>query len=366
MTGLTVLRPEHRAQWLEVLEHSFQSDFYHLPQYHALAEERGEGKAHLFVYESAGYVIAVPLLLRQIGEMPCHERLGRGWQDATSVYGYVGPIASHADLPAPVLHDFQACLHEELTARKVVTVFSRLHPLIPQRAWLADLGVYTPMGPTVSMDLTQPLDVQRSHYRGNHKRDINRLQRLGVNWCDDKDWVHLDDFVGIYYENMRRVNASGMYFFDRAYFHELMSISDSEVHLFVCVLDAEVICGGLFLTHDSIVQYHLGGTRQEFLQLAPMKTLFDGARLWANERQARVLHLGGGVGAREDSLFHFKAGFSTRRHEFAVWRWVILPELDAQLREEKLQWAKQRGLVLDSPDFFPSYRCPECPCIHGD
>ena len=62
-----------------------------------------------------------------------------------------------------------------------------------------------------------------------------------------------------------------------------------------------------------------------------MKLLFDAVRLWANEHDARVLHLGGGVGNRGDSLFHFKAGFSKIRHQFSVWRWVLSPHINASL-----------------------------------
>lgn len=44
MTRLHVLRPGQHAQWLDVLAQSFQHDFYHLPSYHTLAEEQGEGQ----------------------------------------------------------------------------------------------------------------------------------------------------------------------------------------------------------------------------------------------------------------------------------------------------------------------------------
>lgn len=89
---------------MDVLKQSYQYDFYHLPQYHALAEEQGESKANLFVYREGAFLVAIPLLLRPIGEMPCHHtRVGEGWHDATCVYGYAGPIASHSDMPKSVL-----------------------------------------------------------------------------------------------------------------------------------------------------------------------------------------------------------------------------------------------------------------------
>src|SRR5262245_59033752 len=103
MAAWHVLRPDQQAEWMDVLAQSFRYDFYHLPHYHALAELRGEGLAQLFVYTEGPYAIAVPLLLRPLATVPGLADLGAGWWDATSVYGYAGPIGSHPDIPAAIV-----------------------------------------------------------------------------------------------------------------------------------------------------------------------------------------------------------------------------------------------------------------------
>jgi len=65
------------------------------------------------------------------------------------------------------------------------------------------------------------------------------------------------------------------------------------------------------------------------------------------------LHLGGGLGAVEDSLFRFKSGFSERRGNFAVW--------DITIDQEVFDLACSRTPALQSGDklengFFPPYR----------
>jgi len=360
---IRTLRPEQHTKWMDVLEQSFQHDFYHLPSYHALAEERGEGEAHLFLYEEGDCFIAVPLLLRSMESVPCHAHSGEGRWDATSVYGYAGPIASRRDMPASILRSFQAALRETLLERHIVTVFSRLHPLIPQWGLLAGLGDCMRMGLTVSIDLTLPTELQRARYRKNHKRDINKLHRLGVACVRDQHRKYMSEFIDIYYETMYRTGASEAYFFEPRYFEQLMAALGSGIQLFVCLLGEKVLCAGLFTLSDGIVQYHLGGTRDDFLNFSPMKMLFDTVRLWANERGARMFHLGGGVGSQEDSLLHFKAGFSDRRHEFVVWRWLLLPDIDRQLRKEKERWRGQCNPSFTDSRYFPAYRCPDCPYI---
>jgi len=352
-----VLRTNEEEQWMAVLAQAVQHDFYHLPSYHRLAEERGEGRAHLFVHEEGGHTIALPLLLRPLTGLP-GGAAGAGWSDATCVYGYAGPVASQVELPAAVVRNFQEALTAALAQQRVVTVFSRLHPLIPQRGFLAGLGECPRKGPTVSIDLTLPADEQRAQFRGSHRTRINKLRREGAVCTRGEAPQHLGEFVSIYHETMRRVNACDAYFFGEDYFTALVDGLGSKLQLFVVSVEGQVAAGALVTLCDGIVQYHLGGTRGEFLHLSPMGLIFDTVRQWAGEQGARFFHLGGGVGSEEDSLFFFKAGFSDSRHDFGTWRWVVVPEVYRELCEARQQADRQLGAEPVASDFFPVYRRP--------
>src|SRR5260370_4503238 len=103
--------------------------------------------------------------------------------------------------------------------------------------------------------------------------------------------------------------------------------------------------------------------RNEFLKLCPMTLLFDTVRLWANKIGAHEFQFGGGVGAKEDSLFHYKAGLSDRRYDFATWRWVVAPETYRELCERQAQSNQLQGLEPASAEYFPTYRCPTVPHV---
>jgi len=357
---LDVLTTQESAAWLRTLEACAPYDFYQLPEYHTLAEEMGEGAAQLFVYTEGDHTIALPLLLRPLdGELAAGwEPGGTGWRDATSVYGYAGPICSSWDVPDTVIQNFQAALLRQLRDLQVVSVFSRLHPLFPQRPLLAGLGDLT-VSRTVSIDLTLPADVQRSQIRHSHRTRINKLRREGLTCVKDPGGSRLEDFCGIYYETMRRVNASQQYFFSPKYFERLRGALGSRLHLFFCLRDGKAISGGLFIACHGILQYHLGGTLDEALALAPMKLLVDEVRLWATGQGLREFHLGGGTTPDPgDSLLSFKEGFSNRTHEFAAWRWVVFPEIYQRLCEEKVRRDERHQSQASHPHFFPAYRCP--------
>jgi GNAT acetyltransferase-like protein len=355
-----VLQSAQGQEWEDVLAQVAQHDFYHLAEYHRLAEERGEGTAHLFAYHDGAYTIALPLLLRPV------EGTGEAWSDATSVYGYAGPLASHAGMPPSVVRSFQEGLRGALATRRVVAVFSRLHPLIPQCGMLAGLGDCMPEGETVSIDLTLPPAEQWSQYRASLRTRINKLRRGGLVCLRDGEKRRLSEFTDIYYQTMRRVKAHRSYFFEPEYFTRLASGLGPRLELFVVTSDGIVVGGGLFTICDGIVQYHLGGTCDAFLKVGPMSLLFDMVRLWASDQGARVLHLGGGVGSRKDSLLHFKAGFSDRRHTFWTWRWVVEPDAYRGLCERNARGNGERGVQQASRDYFPQYRCPTVPAEKTD
>lgn len=364
--ALEILHPEQGAAWLQVLQRCVQYDFYYLPEYHHLAEERGEGQARLFVYQDGKYLIAVPLLLRPLDTIAGLEQAGVGWWDATSVYGYAGPILSDPCMPAAVLHDFRTALQNTLHEQRVVSVFSRMHPLIAgQSDVLQGIGEYLVRWQTVSIDLRLTPEAQLAQYRQGHRYDIRRLQRIGVECIHDQGYEYLDEFMRIYHETMQRVDATASYFFDNRYFKQLTE-QTSMMNLFICRMEGRVICGALVGLCNGIAQYHLAGTANEALRLAPMKLLLDQVRGWATQQGAYVLHLGGGLGSAEDSLFQFKAGFSDQRHDFAIWRWMLRPDICDRLSDTREQTNLRQGLRMRASDFFPQYRCPTVPISSHD
>ena len=123
---------------------------------------------------------------------------------------------------------------------------------------------------------------------GSIRNRLNRQAHSGITCALDPKQHHLPDFVALYYETMRRVKAEESYFFEPTYFSDLAKSLGPVLKLFVVKMpDGEVISGGLFTLCEGIVQYHLGGTREEFLNLSATGLIFDAVRLWANQSDAR-------------------------------------------------------------------------------
>ena len=283
----------------------------------------------------------IPLLQR-----PFPSSLGAplSWSDAGSPSGYSSALFT--DGPGWAFRALSAFL-KACAERQIISVFVRLHPLLPLAAALDSTGRRVWHGETVYVDLTVPEQVLRHQQRSGHKHDICRLQSQGFKVVVD-DWSLYDPFIQIYWEAMRRVNAAPFYLLSADYFRDLRQVLGSRMHLFsVLAPNCSIAAAALFTEVEGIVEYHLSGTVQEYRHLAPTKLMLDSAINWAKAAGNRVLHLGGGVGARHDALFQFKTGFSNLRSQFETWRVIC----DQKRYDELTQAAGLSDAPIDG--FFP-------------
>jgi hypothetical protein len=320
-----------------------------------LEEATTPGEAKLLVYGYGDCLIAFPVLLRTI-DGHSNKNGSLAWRDITSVYGYAGPVASCVPVPEETKKGWRLFLESFFQEHGVVCAFARLHPLLEQTELLSDYGQVVEAGPTLSIDLSLPEEVQWSAYRRNQRSDIARLGKRGVT-CTLSGVDRLDDFIAIYYENMDRVGAPARHYYSKSYLESLLADTPGGARLFICEHEGKPIAGGVFTLCNGIVQWHLSGSRAPSGMPPPTKLVLDVARRWAKEAGAHTLHLGGGVGCRRDSLYHFKRGFTSREHVFATWRHVVSEDLYMQLTDR----ARARDGTELRGDFFPAYRRPSPP-----
>lgn len=318
-------------------------DFYHLPAYVALCAVQEGGEARALLVATDRRAMLLPLVVRPIPG---------GGHDATSPYGYPGPLLSAPDDPA-FLQDALLEGVRLLESRGLVSLFVRFHPLL--NAVPPDgVGHRVHGGDTVSVNLALTAEELWRQTRAGHRNEINHALRAGYAASFDEKWVHYDEFRRLYRATMMRVSAASYYLFDDAYFDGLRAALEDRLRLCVVKVDGAVAAAGLFVETCGLVQFHLSGSDPAYARERPTKLMLHFVRTWAKERGDRELHLGGGVGAGDDSLLHFKAGFSSLRYPFFTLRIVVN-------RAEYVQLVRSRDPFADPEaldDFFPLYRRP--------
>lgn len=349
-----VLTARDAERWNQVLSEIGLYDTYHTPAFHRLAEIGAEGTAAMLVHRTSSCTIAFPMLLRDIDLSPS-PGIAAGQKDATSVYGYPGPVASRKEISPEVKEQFAHVLQEFLGSQGVICAFSRLNPVLENAHILRGCGEIVDIGATVSIDLALPRDVQYARYRRSHKQDIQQLKEMGFS-CVEEDEESLDEFVRIYHETMDRNGAEDYYYFGRAYFQFLLDNLPGNSHLFICRESKGVAVSGMIvLACNGVVHGHLGGTLNDYVKLAPMKLAYDAVRVWANSIGAQTFHLGGGIGGRDDSLLLYKKGFGKQEHAFSIWRHYVDPDACESIYREM---CRLTGVVPEE-FYFPPYRHPE-------
>lgn len=327
-------------------------DIYHLSGWINASTTIDQGEPKGVVAEYKGKEVLLPLMVRQID---CN------YWDGTSTYGYGGPLdddaLTHEELDL-MLEAIQAFLFEE----GCVSLFMRLHPIInDDRA--PTVGKMVEHGLTLSSDLTKTEEEHWKETQNQHRRGIRKALREGVTTkIEALNEENAKVFSEIYNETMSTVGATDYYFFDNDYYYNLSKNLQGRLLLITAYLDDKAIASSLYTVcqEPGIIQYHLGGTLNDYRKLQPAKLITHVIREWGRQNNYKLLHLGGGVGAKLDSLYHYKKGFSSQEQTFKTYRLVVNPEKYAELVET----VGISGEDLNS-EFFPLYRM-KAPVINED
>lgn len=322
------------AGWLASRPH----DVHHLPAYASLMARLEDAEAVALLAEGADASLLIPLLIRPI---PGHPE-----RDATSPYGYPGPLQDGGDA-----HFAEAAIRAiaaRLTEMGLVSLFIRSHPLVGVPAPLR-LPARLTRSQTVAIDLNKDPDVLAAETRRNHRTQIQHALDAGLRFRMAADLADLAVFEGLYLDTMARVGAEAFYRFGRDYFQGLREALGSRLRLGLVEHGRSTLAAGLVTSSCGIAQMHLVGSSRAGHPGA-VKLLFQGVRDWARETGHRWLHLGGGRGGADDSLLHFKAGFSRTRCEFYALGMILRADAYASLMAMAREAGRPPTLA------FPEYR----------
>ncbi len=340
--------------WLQTLD-KLRYDVYHLPEYARLEAKRTSSDSEAFIVIDGEKIFFLPFLVRS-----CNDILGsiaQNYSDAISPYGYPGVLLSEAAVNSFGFTDFALKeLNYYFKTKGICSAFVQLHPILSKTFNPIFLRqTVNKIGETISVNLKLSDSQIWANTRRGHQSTINKCKRLGFTARMVNLVEYIDNFKAIYEETMNRVAAKKSYYFNQEYFLDLQKL-DGNIHLCLVEFESEIASACILFECGGIVQAHLGGTKNKFLQQSPFNYLLDYVRYWAKERGNELMHIGSGVGGTKDSLYHFKAGFSKQRHDWLALR--LIPDIEkynylTHLRAESLNTKVEK---LFESSFFPAYR----------
>ena len=355
---ITRIVPTADSRWQQCLD-TIPHDFYHLPGYLELEGNRHHATPEAIIIQAEEKIFFLAYLVRDCTNLLEQNNFGGArTYEIISPYGYPGMLVNPAGENPAFIKKCLNAIYENWHQRNICSAFIRLHPLLNSYINITDSGpfVVCSQGNVVVCDLTKDLNDIWQQTRTNHRRKITKLGKSGFTAQVKSMNEYFDVFIDIYQETMDRVNATESYYFKRDYFRSLINILQDRLHVCVVEFDGEVVAASLMTELNGIVQYHLGGTKTKFLHQSPATMMFDYMIKWSKLRGNRYLNLGGGLGGRQDSLFHFKAGFSDRITPFMTMRSIVNEDIYNRLTYLR---AESLGITIPvalSTSFFPAYR----------
>lgn len=284
------------ADWDALVARLGGDDVYLRHGWHAASvclEVPGTRPVLLHVRQDSGE-LALPLLLRPLPD-------GSGF-DATSCYGYGGPVA----IGAVDLEAFAGALDAWARSNDVVATFLRFHPLLGNSRWSPASADLIELGSTVAWDVSGGRDLMAAMHT-HHRRAVRKAERAQVVTRVSVAPADLAEFRAMYDHTMRRQDAAAFYFFDDDYWSALVRDAGGELVLVDGLVDDEPVASLLCIAHGDWLHYHLGASADAARNIGASNACFLAAAQWAQQERLRGLHLGGGVGGGTDSpLFTFK------------------------------------------------------------
>lgn len=323
---------------------NYQFDIYHLSGWVNASTIIDEGRPQGIVAEYQGKKFFLPIIIRDIDK--------EHW-DAVSPYGYGGPVMD-SDLTYYQVDIILLAIKEFLYNKGCVSLFTRLNPII-NKDWISIIGNSVAHGFTLISDLSKSADEHWQETQNQHRRGIKKALNKGiVAEIETLNEQGIQTFLEIYRETMEKVEADDYYFFKDSFFYNLSANLQERLLLVTAYENDKAIAASIYTVckESGIIQFYLGGTLNDYRKLQPSKLITHVAREWGRENGHKVLHFGGGVNCKADSLYEYKKGFSSQELVFKTWRLIIDVEkynqlviADDELTTDDLQ-----------SEFFPLYR----------
>ena len=253
-----------------------------------------------------------------------------GPRDVISPYGYGGPTGL----------GFWEPYEDWARERGVVSTFVRFHPLLANQEG-APIHVEQ-LAPTVAWRV----EPERDLLAGLHFKHRNKVRKAENAGATVEQHGGLGEFVPLYEDTMRRIDADPFYLFEPAYWERL---GELPLVRFDAAIDGDVVASALCLPSRPWLHYHLSGTTDKGRETGSSTLVLLEAARWAQANGYERFHLGGGLGGKADSLHHFKARFDPEG--------LVEAALGKAIHDQDA-YRDLSGGESGYEGFFPAYRRP--------
>lgn len=335
---------EEHNRWDGIVRNFPNHDVYYLSGYVEAFRRHGDGEPYLLYYSSQN--------LRAIYVFMKRETAIQGAFDSITPYGY-GGVLFDGTLTGETLREFHDEYVKTMIGENIVCNFVRYHPVLRNAQSMKAIANVLDLGKTIMLDLSSP-EIIWQNITSKNRNMIRKAEKNGVEIQHGRGAVLLNEFKKVYNVTMDKDHAESYYYFGDEFYKSIEVDLANNHEIFYASLDGKIIAMSIIIFANGNMHYHLSGSLSEFRNLAPSNLLLYRAALWGHEQGFRTFHLGGGVGAGEDSLYKFKAAFNRNSDiTFSIGKEIFDSDLYRQLVDLRCQSDHEFN---SESTFFPLYR----------
>lgn len=312
-------------------------DIYFFYEYIDLYTETSTDVVMAALYKSSeGGLIFYCFIRSDISDKCMKE--GEKLYDISSCYGYSGPLiyrCSREDI-----EEFENSFIVWCRQNNIVSEFIRYHPLYENQYVFCKEITVEKNRSTAIVDLTSK-DIEEIWNNQIDSKNRNQIRKAVKSGVTIEQGENLTEFVQIYNETMKRLQADDFYLFNRRYYEKLKKWNRENYCILYAVYEEKIIAASIFLFSKECIHYHLSGSLREYQHLCANNLLLFRAIGVGIERGCKKFHLGGGrSSAEDDSLLRFKKSFSKNLGTFYIGKRVHNEKKYRQLIEN---WEKENN-----------------------
>ena len=344
--SLYIYTIDQSQEWDAIVRTFKAYDVYYLSGYVKAFQIHGDGEPMLFYYNN-GSVKGINVVMKRdiADDTYFNDKIEpKTFFDFITPYGYGGwLIEGEGDTEGLFLE-----YHKWCSDNNVVSEFVRYHPMLENVECSKDFYDVTVLGNTIAMDLSSP-EVIWANLTSKNRNMVRKAEKSGIQIYRGQFPGIYKTFKEIYNQTMDSDNAKEYYYFGDEFYDSIINDLSNEAQIFWAEVDGKIVATSIMISVNGFMNYHLSGSLREYQSLAPSNLLLYKAALWGCQNGYKSLHMGGGVGSKEDSLFKFKSAFNRyETHQFAIGKKIYMDEAYVSLSRMKQ--------IEGEINFFPIYR----------
>lgn len=342
---LKVLTLKESKQWDEIVKTFKDYDVYYLSGYTKAFHLHGDGEPLLFFYEGNDIRGINVVMKRDISNDKHFSNLEKNkYFDFATPYGYGGWIIEGDGSINQLTNEYKKwCVDNG-----IISEFSRFHPVIGNQERVRDIYRIIDLGNTIAIDLDSEEYIW-DNFTSKNRNVIRKAIKNNVLIKKEYNNEIIEIFKDIYNQTMNRDNAEEYYYFNDEFYNSVLNDLKDNGEIFYAEYEGKIITTSIILRANNKLSYHLSGSLKEYGSLASTNLLLYEVAKWGSNNGYKTLHLGGGVGTKEDSLYSFKKAFNKNDGlQYSIGELIF--------DEEKYKWLVSLRKDEMQGKFIPQYR----------